>query len=461
MRPTPLYSTPEVVGVSLNIDPLDPFSEYTDTDYLATHLKGDVAVVAQEQTMLNRFESDISEFEDVDSVCTRHSPASSKDQLKTRSEQLFDPSRRFDSIVLYKHTMGFFARSFEFKRLTPFLKTGGTLLAKTKWVADSDEVTLDSITVVGEPDFEHEDFYLKYTKTDSKRTPAEYLDTDETPDGSVSDQDRYTQLDFFGDPHQSKEWESQYQIATDKTEFTPGWRWHSQLEGFATQWADRTEGSIANLCCGQCPIGDIRIDQAETIIHDGERYDTAATHIMDATDLDLSADSVGGVITDPPWKVPVSQRIQLFSEAARIVRPGGKILHNATWVPYHPYCKLTELHACTANVDDDSIHQPGNVSFLAEFEVGKIPNFGEDYRFTLSNWARLVGDSRVYAALPDHCHPYENPAADPRIASPSIPTPCIQCGSHDASARYVHSQPVYDCDHCGFPNTGSELLAEI
>jgi hypothetical protein len=450
MRPVPLFSEPELVDILANYNPLDPNGKATDTDYLSHHLGGATAIVAQNKEKLNQHAEAASRCSEVSSVVTKLSTAGTADQLE--KENLFERGECYDSILYVKSRLGWMQRSPDFQRLTAHLNSEGTLIAKTKWVPDSDRLSLEDISLIGKPTFKLPSVYLRYTKeqasladfrsTSSQRESA----TVSTDGGAVATGgvgDRFT---------------SQFAFEESITEYSPGWSWHSKLQEFVAEKVSAVDGETINLCCGTSSLGDVRVDKIESVETADGTVETAATRLADARDLPFNNDRFGMAIMDPPWKVSLRDRIDLLSEAVRVVEQGGSVLHNAWWTPWHPYCYIDGLYPTIANVLDSSINGPGGLSFLTELDVRGPPNIDSEMVFTLSEWAELVGEDNLRNAIPNHHPPWESPGCDPRIMSNKLPTPCTMCGSEGFSIRWVRDKPIYDCVSCSYPNSGVELI---
>jgi hypothetical protein len=447
MRTVPLFKSGDYPGFFQNQNPLQP-GEFSDSDYLQRVVDGNVAVVCGDEPLLNTYESEIAKIGDVNSVTARRTSATSSSDYEKPTEQLFEAGRQFDHIVYHRKRLQYTARFRDFQRLTPHVVPDGSIHAKTKWVPQSKETNLESVAVIGGASFDYPDVYLRYTK-------QRRIDESEPMQRTDSEENRLTQASLTGEPSQ-KPLSSQFRYGSPSTEYKPGWRWHSPLQEFAREWASQFDGTVANLCCGQADVGDIRVDRVQSVQEGGSEMETAATHIMDARNLDLKTNSVEAVISDPPWKIPVEDRISLFSEAVRIAR--SKILYNSWYIPYHPYCRLSDVRVVLANQNDGDLDGPGGLSFLSEVSVGDIPNFGEA-TFTLEKWASLVGPENVRESIPNRCDPYDQLAADPRIVSGRLSTPCTHCGTDSQyEVRQLPSRPIYDCHTCGYPNEAEEII---
>jgi hypothetical protein len=447
MRTVPLFKSDDYPGFFQNQNPLQP-GEFSDSDYLQRVVGGNVAVVCDGEALLNAYESEIEEIGDVDSVTARRTSATSSSDYEKPSEQLFEADRQFDHIVYHRKRLQYMARFRDFQRLTPHVVPDGSIHAKTKWLPNSKEMSLESVAVIGGASFAYPDVYLRYRKHQS-------IDESEPMQRTDCEENRLTQASLGGEPSQ-KPLSSQFRYGTTSTEYKSGWRWHSHLQEFARQWASQFDGPVANLCCGQANVGDIRVDRVQSVQEGGSEMETAATHIMDARNLDLKTNSVEAVISDPPWKIPVEDRISLFSEAVRIAR--SKILYNSWYIPYHPYCQLNDVRVVLANQNDGDLDGPGGLSFLSEISVGDIPGFG-GRTFTLEKWASLVGPENIRESIPNRCDPYSQPAADPRIVSGRVSTSCAHCRTDGHyEVRQLPSRPIYDCHACGYPNEGEEII---
>lgn len=85
----------------------------------------------------------------------------------------------------------------------------------------------------------------------------------------------------------------------------------------------KAEGRTLNLCCGQSPLGDVRVDADPQ--HDPDVK-------ADMRNLPFGDATFDTVLFDPPWKMGYYQRQTPFFEAVRVTKPDGLILMNALWV---------------------------------------------------------------------------------------------------------------------------------
>jgi len=448
-------------------------------EYLRSHLSGLTLIVARDSERLDQLSNFAENVPAVTSV--RAVQNQTHDSQTVEQHEIGVPKdKQFDTIVYAKEASSWFSRSKDFHRFTGNrLALGGTLLGKTKWIPDSNRVELDEIVLVDPLGFTPPDVYLRWSKVASQQTltgptigPASNGgsiaagSTDTTDADDTAPEDR--PLDSVDTVDRARQLQSQFDTDTVKTEYTPGWSWHGELIEHVRSRIDDIEGPVANLCCGSNPLGDIRIDQLRE--YDIENPDsdnnvetalTAATIQADATTVPLQTNSVSAVVTDPPWKIQPEQRVHLFSEAVRIVEPGGRVIINAWWLPNHPYTTVAEpIRAVTANVTDDSIHGPGGLSFLAEYEVAEHPshNWAE---YTLSDHMERVGVDglRAYFNMGwQQPHPLDDPRLDPRImAGPT--TGCEKCDCESYTVCTVHGSPLYECCNCGFRHSACELLS--
>ncbi|MDH5021780.1 methyltransferase domain-containing protein [Halobacterium rubrum] len=452
-RPVPLFRAPELVTL-IQPGPLtdDPGAH---GDYLEQHIGGAVFIIGRDPGRVARLGAFAAASPAVDRVETCINDTGNDAQI--RDHDLGIPAgETFDTIIYSKETTSWFGRSNDYQRLTPHLAPGGTLLTKSKWVPDSNRVRLDEIAVAGAFDFHHPEVYLRYTKTktQSSLTDGAFGGVESAATGPGRDyapRDQAVRVQGF---------ESQFPEDARKTEFTPGWSWHSRLTDHVESELVDVDGTVANLCCGSSTLGDVRVDKLTQYQDDEETKETAATHRADATALPFDNDQFGAVVTDPPWKIAPDTRARLFSEAVRVVEPGGQVVQNSWWIPHHPYADLTSLRPVVANVTDDSLGGPGGLSFLSTFTVGQQPDLGEA-TYTLADHLDVVGVDRLDAYREwRHPQPTAQPALDPRfVAHPEYT--CAHCGHRTLTPRnHERETPVYECTRCGYRNLAGEVEVE-
>lgn len=459
-RPVPLFLAPELLTF-LQPHPLTDECGIHGA-YLQQHLSGEVFIIGRDPDRVSRLRSFASGVEDVTSVETCLNDTGISGQIKAHDLGLAD-GRSFDTIVYTKEATSWFGRSRDFQRLTPYLAQNGTLLAKCKWVPDSNRVRLDDIAVAGAFGFELPEVYLRFTKTATQPTlqSATTSDTSVVADGGTatvqSDASRHVPRALAD---QTREFRSQFPEDARKTEFTHGWSWHTRLTEYVEDLLGDCTGPVANLCCGTSELGDVRVDKVATWVDsDGEERETAATHIADATDLPFGDGEFAAVVTDPPWKVPPEVRVQLFSEAVRVVEAGGVVIHNAWWIPHHPYATLTDARPVMANVQDDSLNGPGGLSFLTTYEVAEQPDFGEA-TYTLADHMETCGiDALDTYRTWRYADPQSAPALDPRFVTAGNAYTCVKCECSQLVSRDLGQALLYECVRCGWRNAPGELVS--
>lgn len=102
--------------------------------------------------------------------------------------------------------------------------------------------------------------------------------------------------------------------------FWASWRQPADVDRYLRE---RCEGRVANICCGQSPLGDIRVDADPA--HNPDL-------VADMRSLPLGDASFDTVVFDPPWKLGYYERMRPFFECLRILRPDGLLLMNALWM---------------------------------------------------------------------------------------------------------------------------------
>lgn len=114
---------------------------------------------------------------------------------------------------------------------------------------------------------------------------------------------------------------------TDRGSFRPGWRWpHDIRRWFAQQLASLTDpppGPVAHIPCGSSKMGEVRVD----------KFHPGANVRADMFRLPFADGALGTVLSDPPWNLNSRDRIRLHRELARVLRPGGRLLWQAPWIP--------------------------------------------------------------------------------------------------------------------------------
>lgn len=451
-RPAPLYQRPDLIELLVPDVFTTPAHEHASC--LEEALAGAVLVVAGDRDRLDRIATVAQAVPGTTDVDTVHNQATRSADLDDVDLPPAEPS--YDTIVYSKETTAWFARSRDFQRLTDRLRTGGTFVTKTRWLPGSNRLTLTTIAVANAFSFKSPDVYTVWEKSETQATFQIWDSPSATPVTTTPSKTGPQGCAESGNNTRPPVWklttefESQFSTTEEETEYRSGWSWHSDLQDYAEQRAASVDSPVVNLCAGGNPIGDIRID----LLAD----ETTATVQADAAQAPLPRDSAGMVITDPPWKIPLEQRVRLFSEAHRITQPGGRILLNAWWIGHHPYARVVDCRATTANVLDDSLNGPGGLSFLTEFEVLAPPDFGS-HTYTLADHMRRHGVEAInaYQDWPQQRgHPVHEPRNDPRIVGGDIA--CCRCQATHFVPYPVGDNLLYQCQGCQFRYFPTELL---
>jgi len=114
-----------------------------------------------------------------------------------------------------------------------------------------------------------------------------------------------------------------------RRKFIKSWAWPGEVETFLKE---KMEGFTLHVCSGSSDLGDLTIDE----------YMPAMIK-ADMLHLPIKTGVGDTVICDPPWGVARNLRAQLVYELRRILKPGGKLLFNAPWIPVAPGLELLEI----------------------------------------------------------------------------------------------------------------------
>lgn len=111
----------------------------------------------------------------------------------------------------------------------------------------------------------------------------------------------------------------------------PAWVWPDKV----SRWIrERCEGRVLHVCCGKSTIGDVRIDRDPRNEPD---------IVADMDNLPVSPATFDTGVWDPPWKIDCFSRHEPYFELVRAVKPNGKLLVNATWIPFSQQTPLEDL----------------------------------------------------------------------------------------------------------------------
>jgi hypothetical protein len=115
-----------------------------------------------------------------------------------------------------------------------------------------------------------------------------------------------------------------------KTRLESSWVWNKSVTDFVRS---RIRGRSLNVCAGMSDLGDVRVDL--------DPKDRKAIK-GDMSNLPFPDNSFDTVISDPPWRIGYYQRWKPFFELVRVCKVGGRIIHNATWLPDSALVRLVE-----------------------------------------------------------------------------------------------------------------------
>src|SRR5213594_2174494 len=85
---------------------------------------------------------------------------------------------------------------------------------------------------------------------------------------------------------------------------------------------DLCEGYTLHVCCGESPIGDVRIDLEKKSDVKASMYNLPVRH-----------ESFDTVLCDPPWELPYHLRGRLLRELRDALKPNGRMIFNCFWFP--------------------------------------------------------------------------------------------------------------------------------
>lgn len=102
--------------------------------------------------------------------------------------------------------------------------------------------------------------------------------------------------------------------------YQAAWRQPEDVDRFIRE---NCTGFTLNVCAGESPIGDVKIDA------DPQRPEVIPA---DMNHLPFPEATFDSVIFDPPWKMEYLDRMTPFFECERVLKPDGLLLMNARWV---------------------------------------------------------------------------------------------------------------------------------
>jgi len=114
--------------------------------------------------------------------------------------------------------------------------------------------------------------------------------------------------------------------------FLKAWRWPAGVEKLIEELMS---GFTLHVCSGRSKLGDIRLDLYEPADVKADMYH-----------LPFRRQTFDTVICDPPWKLPYHKRPKLIYELRDVVKPGGRLILNALFVPKIKCMDLEKLLIC-------------------------------------------------------------------------------------------------------------------
>lgn len=437
----PLIEYPELVE-TVRAGPLSTINHTAESE-ICQQITGRVLVVAECEQQANDYRDVCAELDSVtETVVQTVSVAESK------TADL--PDGVFDTLIYQRDQGPWMARSSDIQRLTPLLAGGATVLAKSKWLPRSKYLELERIFIAGAYGFESPSVYVQFTKNTSVLTSF--------AEGSRRDQpDTPNQEPTCVRDSRAVDLPPQFRYGDEKAEFEPGWSWHSYLTDWVADQIADADRSL-NICPGANELGDIRADLLDPTAPEHADADLAANIQADARELAVKTNAVDATVADPPWKVPPAERARFFSEAVRVTKPGGIVIHNAWWLPRHPYATPIDVRACTANVIDQSIKGCGGLSFVVIYRVEELPDLGplaQPYR--LADHISRAGSVEQAVADMEKTPTQRDPRSDPRFCSPSDTATCKCCGASYLTPIELPQRVVFECAGCAYRNDPDEL----
>lgn len=436
--------------------------------YIQQYLRGDVLVVTECPDQRKEVESIAREAPSVESITTRETTAHTRSAVESESLSLPEVAA-YNTIYYQKPKAQWLARSPDFYRLTNRLAGGGTLLSNTKWLPRSRLVALEEIALFDPYGFEYASTLCRFTRQEQTLTSFTHgRDGHSTDNGSKDLQQALTDgsgLAFSQTGGHRAISNPPFEFDQTKTTYNTSWKWPSALIDLAEDKLPN-DGTVANICCGTNPLGDVRVDKLREFTDEpspdetpGKSTSPEVTIQADGTDLPIEDDSMSAVVTDPPWKIPKEARAQFFSEAVRVTEPGGKVIVNAWWVPAHPYAVPQTIQPVMANLRDQSNpeQEPGGLSFLTTYTVADQPDFGK-YNYTLEDHIRRHGFEHFkQTVIKGRLSPTDSPRKDPRILGHCSSG---SCASPECDGKQFRDTPkgFYECENCAARLTGEEIL---
>lgn len=126
---------------------------------------------------------------------------------------------------------------------------------------------------------------------------------------------------------------------TAKFAFREGWRWSTGIHKWFVRETSRLDlvRPLVHICSGASKLGDIRVDKFHPLA--GVRGDVFALPFADS--------SLPSIVIDPPYDLPLRERVLLGKEIARVHAPGGRLSWKAPWLPMEGHYLIHDVTVAT------------------------------------------------------------------------------------------------------------------
>ncbi len=136
--------------------------------------------------------------------------------------------------------------------------------------------------------------------------------------------------------------------------FAVNWAWTNNDVAMILEEIKYCKSPIVHICSGQSSIGDIRVDiiinnkMTPKEAHKSHNYIGAANILGNMASLPIKSGIANTIICDPPYYIkPLDHGVfkDLTNELIRILKPTGKLIFIAPWIPSSKLLVLSKLIA--------------------------------------------------------------------------------------------------------------------
>ena len=132
--------------------------------------------------------------------------------------------------------------------------------------------------------------------------------------------------------------------------FSCSWAWTVDNIKMVLQELNKCNLPVFHICSGASNIGDIRLDRVKIDylnLHVGDMPNRGHANVLgNMAALPFKSGIAGTVLIDPPYDIkPMDHEVfkDLNRELIRILKPNGKLIYIAPWIPASPLLTIQKI----------------------------------------------------------------------------------------------------------------------